>query len=162
MRIIGPEGLAAPAMGRDEIGRGLRVDGGGLAVGDPHRRQPFHRRRDQAREHLHLSFGVWLGGDGQELGPVDQHHLLVVARDREIRDEVQQVGLALPRRVHRLQRDAGLAGDVGHRRGDVAAGQEELACGFDDAPAGRRAFLGRPFAPPTGVVRALSRRHHVA
>ena len=58
MRIISLEGFAAATMGRDEIGCGFRVDGRGLAVRNPDRGETFHRRRDQAREHLHLSYRI--------------------------------------------------------------------------------------------------------
>ena len=58
------------------------------------------------------------------------------------------------------ERDARLAGDVGHRRRDIAPRQEELACGLDDTAAGRLAFLGRALASAAGVVGALRVGHH--
>ena len=85
---------------------------------------------------------------------------MIVAGDGQIGHEVQQVGLALGGRVDRLQGDAGLAGDVDHRRGHVAAGEEEAAGGFDHSQAGGAAFCFGAFASASGVVGPLRVTDH--
>ncbi|TML14352.1 MAG: hypothetical protein E6G39_08465 [Actinobacteria bacterium] len=55
-----------------------------------------------------MPFGARFSRHGRKAGSFHHHHFLIVAGDGDVRDEVQQVGLALARGVDGLQSDAGL------------------------------------------------------
>ena len=144
----------------DEIGGRFGVDGRGLEVGNPHRRETLHSRGDQRRQHLDLSRGVGLGADGDVLGSVEQHHLLVVARHGQIADLVQEVSLAVADLVHRLQGHTRLSGDLGHGGGDIAPVQKEGTGGVYHAPPGGLALMFSSLSSPSGVVGPLGLAGH--
>ena len=100
---------------------------------------------------------VRLGLYGEDVRPVPDGDRGVVTGDSDVHDPLQQSGFATYCRVDGLHCDPGAIGDVGHRGGSEATGEEQTAGRGEDAAS---CYGGGSLA--TGSVIASSRLDKLA